>query len=82
MGSAGKLRAYVHVKNPETGSFTAFGPDDKLPSWASKELAKTPHVFTTGDPSVDASLEVEASPAEDVDDLIGDAPEKPKPSKS
>lgn len=31
-------RNTIHIKNPKTSLFEVFGPDDKLPAWASKAL--------------------------------------------
>ena len=35
---AKKLKQYVHVVNPDTGTYEVFGPEDTLPSWAEKAI--------------------------------------------
>lgn len=35
---ANGLKSFVHVRNPETLQYEAFGPEDDLPSWFEKEV--------------------------------------------
>jgi tellurite resistance protein len=41
------LKTFVHVRNPETSQYEAFGPDDELPDWF-KDAAE-PGVFETSE---------------------------------
>ena len=71
---AKKLRTYVHVYD-ERGNAHAFGPGDKVPAWAAKQMGD--HVWEDSDES-----EREVEPAED-DGEVGSEPvtDEPKPAE-
>jgi hypothetical protein len=75
---ARKLRSFVHVYD-ERGNPHAFGPDDKVPAWASKQMGD--HVWEGSDEPDGHEVDVPEDDGEVGSEPITDAP-KPAEDKS